>query len=166
MDEAAILTQNFGTLAEILQSVAVILGVCMTLAGLFQLKKHGEQRTMMSTQHSLTGPLMMLLAGSMLLILPSFIGAIVLSFFGTTEPGAYSGNVSSYSSLLPPILMFVRVMGVGAFIRGIVLLSRVGGQHNQPGQLGKALMHILAGVLCVHIMGTVTLLEDLLGLTN
>lgn len=166
VSEAAILTQNFTTLAEIVHSVAVLLGVCMTFSGFFQLKKYGEQRTMMSSQMSMAGPLMMITAGAMLLILPDFIGAMVLSLFGTTTPGAYSGGVFYYSTLIPPILIFVRVVGVGAFVRGIVLLSRVGGQQTQPGQLGKAMIHIFGGVLCIHIMGTVTLLESLMGLSN
>ena len=29
-----------------------------------------------------------------------------------------------------------------------------GGQGGQPGQLGKALIHLLGGILCVHIHGT------------
>ena len=66
---------------------------------------------------------------------------------------------------MPAILVFVRVVGIGSFIRGIVLLSRSGDhQRSQPGMLGKALIHILAGVLLIHIVGTMDLLEDILGL--
>ncbi len=164
--EAQVLSQNFTIIADIMETVAVLIGVCLMIGGIFQLKRYGESRTMMSGQHSIAGPLVMLVSGAMLLILPSFIGAAVLALWGTSSPLTYGGDSSGYSSLVPPILLFVRVIGVGAFIRGIVLLSRTGSQQSQAGSLGKALMHILAGVLCVHILGTIDLLEQILGLTN
>lgn len=166
MQFAQQLTANFATIAEILQSVAVLLGVIMTLSALFQLKKYGEQRTMMSSQHSIAGPLMMLVCGAMLLILPNFIGAILLSMFGSDTPGSYTGDTSGVGALINPILVLIRVVGIGAFIRGIVLLSRVGSQQTQQGTAGKALIHIVAGALCIHIMGTISLLENMLGLSN
>lgn len=165
-NEAALLTQNFQIISIIIENIAIIMGVGFTLAGLFQLKKYGESRTMMSQQHSIAGPLLMLLAGAMLLILPTFVGSMLLAFWGTSSPLSYSGGPAGYSSLVPPVLMFVRIIGVIAFIRGIVLLARSGGQQSQQGTFGKAMIHIFAGILCVHILGTMDLLEQLLGMTN
>ena len=164
-EEAWILTQNFQIIADILETVAVIMGVGLTLGGIFQLKKYGESRTMMSGQHSIAGPLMMLLAGAMLMILPTFIGSALLAFWGTASPLSVPGATSSsYGALETPIVIFVRVVGVGSFIRGIVLLSRTGGQQAQHGTLGKAIIHIFGGILCVHIIGTMDLLKQLLGM--
>lgn len=165
-NQASILIQNFQIIADILETLALIMGVALTLGGILQLKKHGESRTMMSSQHSMAGPLMMLIAGSMLMILPTFIGSILLSFWGTSSPLQYPQSLTDYNSLMDPVLMFVRIIGIGAFIRGIFLLSRTGGQQSQQGTLGKALIHIFAGILCVHIVGTVTLMEQILGMTN
>ena len=164
-NEASLLIQHFQIVAEILQSISILIGVGLTLGGLLQLKKHGESRTMMSSQHSLAGPLMMLVAGSMLMILPTFIGSALLAFWGGSNPLQHHTSSTS-SSLVVAVEMFVRIVGVGAFIRGIVLLSRTGGQQSQQGTLGKALIHILGGILCVHIVGTVGLLKELLGMTT
>jgi len=164
--EGALLTHNFQIIATILENVSVIMGVLFVLLALFKFKRHGESRTMMSHQHTIAEPLLMLLAGAMLLVLPAFIGSMLLAFWGTASPLQYSGGSHGYSSLVPPIILFVRIVGVGAFIRGIVLLSRSGGQQSQHGTFGKALIHIFAGILCVHILGTIDLLEQLLGIIN
>lgn len=166
MAEAAVLTSNFEIIADIVETVSVLIGLSLVIGGIFQMKRYGESRTMMSGQHSIAGPLMMLVAGAMLLIMPTFVGTAVLALWGTRSPLSYPGGPGGYDSLVPPILMFVRIIGVGSFVRGIVLMSRTGSQQSQPGALGKALIHILAGVLCVHIMGTIDLLEQLLGLSN
>lgn len=166
MSEASILTQNFGIIGTILQDMAIFLGVGMTLAALFQFKKYGEQRTMMSSQHSIAGPLAMLIAGASLLVLPTFIDTALYAFWKNSNPLTYSGDTSGWGSLVPPILMLVRLVGVGSFIRGIVMISRCGAQQSQPGQLGKAMMHIFAGILCVHILGTLHLLKNILGFTT
>ena len=162
--EAGILTHNFNIISEIMTSIALLMGVGFTLGGIFQLKKHAEQRGQGS--HSVVGPVMMLVCGAALSILPEFIGAGLLAFWGTKTPLAYQGGPSGYDALIPPILMFVRIIGVGSFIRGIVLLSKVGGQQTQPGTLGKAIIHLFAGILLVHILGTIDLLQNVLGLTS
>lgn len=163
MDEASVLTTNFNIIAEIMTSIALLMGVGFTLAGLFQLKKHAEQRSMMAS-HSISGPLILFVCGAALCVLPTFMGTALLTFWGTSTPLSYQGGPSGYGALIPPILMFVRIVGIGAFIRGIVLLSKTGAQQSQPGSFGKALVHLLAGILLVHILGTIELLGNILGL--
>ncbi|MCX7125752.1 MAG: type IV secretion protein IcmC [Gammaproteobacteria bacterium] len=166
MGEASILTSNFSVMAEIMETISIIIGVFMTFGAIIQFKKYGESRTQMSTQHSAAGPLVMLICGAMLMIIPTVVGTALLAFWGTNSPLAYDGGPAGYNSLIPPILMLVRLVGVGSFIRGIVILSKTGAGQQQPGTIGKGLMHIFAGILCVHIMGTVDLLDSILGLTN
>ncbi len=161
-----ILSQNFEYLARILQVIAIAIGLALFLGAFFKLKKYGEQRTMMSMQMTMAGPLLMIISGSALLILPTFIGTALLALWGNSNPLQYSGDTTGLGAFIPPILMFVRVIGVGSFIRGLVLLARSGDHQGQQGTMGKALIHILAGILCVNIVGTVDLLEALLGFTN
>lgn len=162
--EANLLTAHFNIIAEIMTSIALLMGVGFTLAALFQFKKHAEQRSMMS-HHSIAGPIILLICGAILCTLPAFMGSMLLAFWGTSSPLIYQGGPSGYNALIPPILMFIRIIGVGAFIRGVVILSRAGSQQSQPGTLGKALVHLLAGVLLVHILGTIELLKNILGIS-
>lgn len=151
------LTSNFVILSEIIQTVAVIIGVVLTIGGVFQLKKYGEMRSMMSHQMTLAGPLMMVVAGSALLSLPTIIRMTSLSLLGQDNPMSLPLE-STYD--IGPLLMFVRVIGVGSFVRGVVLLSRSGHQQGQQGTTGKAFIHIIAGVLAVHVVGTYDLLVN------
>ncbi len=111
----------------------------------------------MSHQLSLAGPLMMFVAGSLLLALPTFIKFSLLTFMGSDNP--MSLYVAGYN--VNPLLVFVRIVGIGSFVRGIVLLSRSGHQQGQQGTLGKALIHMGAGILCIHVVGTYQLLTSI-----
>ena len=79
----------------------------------------------------------------------------------------YTGVVgaSSWEQVIPPIVVFVRLIGVGAFMRGIVLFSRVGSEQSQHGAMSKSLLHVIGGVLCVNVVGTLELLKNILGYT-
>lgn len=159
-----LLIKNFTIIAQIMNVFAITAGVFLTFMAIMEFKKMGEQRSMMSQHHGAMKPMILLLTGAMLLILPSFTGTAMLAFWGHTSDMAYSGDTSGYASLGPAVLTFVRLIGLGSFIRGIILLSRAGGQQSQPGAVGKALIHIFAGVLCLHIVDTMSLLGSILGI--
>ena len=103
-----------------MQAIAIAIGIGLFLGGFFKLKKYGEQRTMMSAQMTMSGPLLMIISGSALLILPTFISTALLALWGNSNPLQYSGDTSGLGAFIPPILMFIRIIGVGSFIRGLV----------------------------------------------
>lgn len=57
MHHAHVMLQNIGQISEILNVVAIVMGIALVLGGIFQLKRYGEMRTQMSQQMSLFGPL-------------------------------------------------------------------------------------------------------------
>ena len=159
--QAQAMLHNLTTIANILNVIAILMGLSLFLAGLFQFKKYGEARSQMSSQHSIAGPLALITSGVFLLILPYTITTALLAFFGPgqTMPLQYQGNTTQDIDVyIPVVLMFIRLIGVGAIIRALVLCSKLGSQ-GQPGTLGKAMMHLLGGILCVHILGTIQLVE-------
>jgi intracellular multiplication protein IcmC len=161
------LMDNLGVITVIMQTLAILIGLTLFVGGMFQLKRYGEMRTMMSSQMSISGPLMTLLAGVAMLCSPLFMGTLLVSFWGPAGISdlPYEGDVSSgWAQFIEPVLMFVRIIGVYAFMRGFVMAAKTGSGHAQPGTVGKVLVHIFAGILCVHIMGTVKLIEGIFGL--
>ncbi len=160
-----LLMQNLGTIANIVQSVTVLMGVGLFMMGIFRLKRYGEMRTFMSHQMTIASPLLMMFGGIALLCLPLVLRTALLNFWSTSNPLHYEGPLSSWELLIPPIIVFVRLIGVGAFIRGVLLFSRCGSEQGHQGMMGRALLHILGGMLCVHILGTVRLLKEILGFT-
>ncbi|MCH9643677.1 MAG: type IV secretion protein IcmC [Gammaproteobacteria bacterium] len=163
--DPTIIGQNIATMGDILQSLSVFFGVCMCIGGFFKLKHYGESRTQMSQQQSLIAPVAFLMCGIGLLILPTVLGTFLNAFWQTSNPLTYGGlSWDSIDQYIPDVLIFVRVIGVAAFIRGIFHLSRAGGHQGQPGTIGKALMHIGAGILCIHVLGVVELIKSILDL--
>jgi len=157
------LMTSLGSIADIFQAISVGLGLALFMSGIFRLKRYGEARTFMSHQLTLAAPLMSLLGGVCLLCLPFFIQTVLLNFWDTTSPLRYLAPQGSFEQLIPPILMVVRLIGVASFIRGIILFSRTGREGSPPGNVGKALLHLLGGLLCVHILGTMHLIKQILG---
>jgi intracellular multiplication protein IcmC len=154
-------TQAFGYIGLILQAVSVIMGLGLFLIGILRLKKYGEMRTFASHQMSIWGPLMCMISGIMLLCLPVALKTAALGFWGHTNPMKYGDTENHF---LLGIILFVRIVGVLSFMRGVVLLSRTGQEHAQPGALSKAMVHMFSGLLCLYLKETAGLLGMLFGL--
>lgn len=154
------LMQSIGELGNIIGTVAILMGVSLVFAGIFKLKRYGEMRTMMSHQMTIAQPMMMLVSGAVLLALPLAIRTILLAFWSTSSPLAYHAQSATDALFIPPILMFVRLIGVIAFIRGWILISR-SGPNGQPGTFAKGLIHIISGILAIHILGVVQILKSI-----
>ena len=164
MDNSSILISNFTSLSYIIQAVMVMIGVCLIVTGLFKFKRYGEMRSMMSQQVTITGPLFCLLSGVILLIFPKFVHITMGMLWTNTNPLRYQDNDLSFSGYIQAIIIFVRIVGVVAFIRGVVLLSRFGQQGGQP-VLGRALIFLICGVLAIHIVGSVDLFQNFFDLS-
>lgn len=162
--QASVIMHNLGIIANTMSIIAIMLGLGLFLGGLLQLKRYGEMRTFMSHQMTIWAPMAMIFGGVMLLILPYTVTTSLRAFFGPgqTTPIAYVPTTTSgMDAYVPVILAFVRIIGVGAIMRSCMLFSRTGGQ-GQPGQIGKAMIHLLGGILCVHVLGTMHLIKYVL----
>ena len=159
--------QNILDAAQIVQDLAIISGIFLILGAIFKFKRYGEARSMMM-QQGVGAPLMMLLAGTILLSLPTFLETAVFNFWGDIQP--LDPNVPSWAESFGPgihaILMFVRFLGVVSFVRGVFQISKAGRESSQPGTLGRGLISIFAGVLMVHIVGFAQLLEQFFGVSS
>ena len=117
----------------------------------------------MSMHINILAPLSMMVASIFLLTFPQFLTTLIVSFWGVADPLPPGGPSSGYQAYYRPIVIFVRIIGVVSIMRGVILFSRAG-EQGQPGQIGKAGLHILGGLLCVHIMYTIDLLKTIFGL--
>lgn len=160
------LINNLETSTDIIQAFAIISGLTLFLMGLFKLKRYGEMRTFMSTQMTMAKPLMLIICGALLLWTPLLINTVVAAFWGANAVNQYPhSSIPQLQQMEDAITIFVRVIGVCAFLRGWIMLAKSGGEGQQPGVRGKALIHIFAGVLLIHIILTMDLLKQLMGFT-
>ncbi len=156
------LLQNILYLSEITQGIAVFLGITLMISCIFKLKKMAEQKGG-GQGGGMMAPMMMFFSASVLLALPTLISTTLVTFWGTASPLSYNTGTNGLDQMMEPILAFVRLLGVVAFIRGWLMLSKHTGEQSQPGQMSKSLMHIVGGVLCMHVVGSSYLVLNLMG---
>ncbi len=163
-----VMMENIGILARITQAIAIIMGLGLVIGGILKLKHYGEMRSMMSHNASVASSLAMLFGGVVLLMIPTMLSTALLAFWGTTNPLPFpTTGDPNVDAIMNTIIMFVRFLGVVSFIRGVLLLSKLGREGGQQhGGLGKGLIFIGAGVLCIHIVGAAQLIESILGFTG
>lgn len=166
---AGVMLHNLGIIANTMSVVAILLGLGLFIGGMFQLKRYGEMRTFMSHQMTIWGPGAMIFGGVLLLMLPFTVTTSLLAFFGPgqTLPLAYTPTSEhDFDVYVPVVLAFVRLVGIGAIMRACLLFSKTGGHGGQPGTMGKAMIHLLGGILCVHVLGTAHLLKYILDINT
>lgn len=141
------INNNIQFLANILHYFSVIAGIVMISAAVFKIKRYGEARTQMSIQHTLGPPLIMLAVGATL----CSIGTVIKVFSGIFWGAGIDSNTSLIGySMLQPIVMFIRLLGVGAFVRGCFSLAKY--HADQQGAIGRGLTYIISGCLLMHIV--------------
>ena len=70
-----------------------------------------------------------------------------------TEPNPYGylTEDNSWQQFMSVCYMVIQFIGVLAFIRGLVILSHVGGHGGHQGSLGRGLTHVIGGIFCINI---------------
>ena len=160
-----IMIKNLDLIANIIGTISILFGLGLTLSGFFTLKRFAEMRSFMSQQMTLWWPIMKIMSGSMLLILPTFIKTALYTFWGSSSPLTYHATANGWDSYIPVVLTFVRLIGIGAIVRAIIMFSRTGISGSPPGILGKSVVFLFAGIMLMHVVGVYQLLRNILDLS-
>lgn len=178
-NSAAILTNIAQTLAPVdrlITGAAYLIGISFAFKAIYTLKEYGESRTMMSGSRGMKEPVIYLMVSAILIYLPTAFKIILTTSFGYGSVLAY-GPISSGDSAIEslfgagsaigrPLTMIIQTIGLIAFVRGWILIARSASQGQQPGGMGKGLMHIFGGILAMNIVGTLEILDNTLYGTN
>lgn len=157
---------QLGPLYTLVVALAYVMGIWFISDSIHRLKKYGQQRTMMSTNASMAKPIILMVLGLALLYFPSFvnISTETLWVYGTsTSVLKYPDEPSSWDAFIHPLIDIIRLFGLIAVVRGVVILTRLASESVQPGTMGKGLMHIIAGTLAVNIVGTINVIKATFG---
>jgi intracellular multiplication protein IcmC len=149
-------------LVKLITGTCAFLGFCFALRAVLLFKEYGAFRTMQSSSTSLAKPMLNLIVAIGLLYFPTLFSMFFHSIYGSTgiEPPATTGN-TRWDDIVIGFGSFIQLMGLIGFIRGWILLTRIGDQGAQPGTLSKALIHIFAGILAVNFFGTWHMLQNI-----
>lgn len=160
------LSSTYPNLWRMATAIAYVMGFSFAMGAIYKLKVYGEARTMMSSHASLKGPIVYLVVAAALIFSPAAYQTLLLTTFGdpNTTPLSWGGSIKGWSQAgTEAMLGLIQVVGVIAFIRGWVLMARTAEQA-QPGTFGKAMTHIIGGLLAINIVGTKDILWNSLGL--
>ncbi|MBI5448090.1 MAG: type IV secretion protein IcmC [Gammaproteobacteria bacterium] len=161
------LAVSYNDIAKLVTAWAYITGAFFGVFAIFQFKVYGESRTMMSIQTNIFKPITYLLVSVALMYFPSTFKTLMMSTFGTPNlsplnwSGVTSVGVYGYKlAVTPALLGLMRLVGLVSFVRGWIMLVRIADQ-GQHGTFGKAVTHIVGGLLLINIVGTGKLLWNL-----
>ncbi len=154
------LQQSLVAIWTFLAALCYVLGVWFVGIGIMRLKQYGQMTVMMSTSASLAPTIAYVTVGIGMLYLPTLLDTLNITLwnYDFSSITAYPAT-SSFSDVMIPLTALLQVLGFIAFIRGWVMLAKLGGHSAQPGTLGKGVMHMIGGVLAMNITGTITMLH-------
>ncbi|WP_133127910.1 type IV secretion protein IcmC [Legionella nagasakiensis] len=166
------IANNMAPVQRMLTGAAYLIGLSFAFKAIYSLKVYGEARTMMSTNASMKEPLTYLLVAGIFIYFPTAFEIFLNSTFGYTNILAYAPINSSNQALDtlfgsnsvvgPPLAVIIRTIGLIAFIRGWILISRSASQGQPPGGTGKGMMHVFGGILAMNIVGTLQIINNTL----
>lgn len=163
------LSRTLGPVWYLLIAVCYVTGVWFMVLGFLKLKVYGQMTVMMMSQAEFTGPLLYIVVGTILVYTPTMLDVAVQTFWGysySQMPLDYGPSGGDWwVQVYHPVLLIMRVVGLISFIRGWMILSKAGGRAAQPGNFGKGLMHVIAGIFAINIVGTIRLFEATLGIS-
>lgn len=150
-------SMSYNALWQLATAFSYVLGFGLAFKAIYYLRVYGEARTMMTSQGNLKTPFMYLLISSFLIFLPTIYHVLLMTAFGTTStsPIDYSNVPAGMSPMfIKAFYGAIQLIGLFTFIRGWIMMIRVADQNNQPGTFGKAIMHVLGGLLAINVIGT------------
>lgn len=148
------IAKTMPSLLAMFTAAAYIIGFALVMKGIYRLKEYGEMRTTMSSQTNIWGAIITLVMGSLLIFIVSAYQIGLQTLFGDSSPLSYSSTSSSTDELVSSLVLIMQVVGIIAFIRGILLLNSAGSHSAQPGSIGKGLTFIIGGLLAINVYGT------------
>jgi intracellular multiplication protein IcmC len=155
---------SLDSIERLVTGAAYLMGLIYAFKAVYSMKAYGESRTMMSSNTSMKEPLINVIAAAGLLYLPSAVDVFMMTTFGSTNILSYDQldtDVAQYFTVAnggQALIEFLQIIGIIAFIRGWVLLARSASHAGQqPGLIGKGIIHIFGGVLLINIVETVNI---------
>lgn len=156
--------QNIPSLMRLVTAIAYVMGMYLIIDGIVKLKHVGEMRTQMSHEHHLTGPIVKIAIGAMLLYLPTSVQVGLSTFWTNPNPYGYVIQQDQWEQFINICFLVVQFIGTVAFIRGLVMLSHIGSQGGgHQNSLSRGLTHVIGGILCINIYQFIQVILNTIG---
>ncbi|VVC76681.1 hypothetical protein AQUSIP_20050 [Aquicella siphonis] len=153
-------------LTRMVTAIAYVMGMYMIISGVVKLKHVGEMRTQMSYEHSIAKPIVQISVGALLLYLPTSVQVGMSTFWTDPNPYGYVIQQDQWEQFINVCFVVVQFIGIVAFIRGLVMLSHLGGQGGHQNSLSRGLTHVIGGILCINIYQFLQVVLNTIGIQS
>ena len=168
------LASTFGSISFLVVTISQIIGLVLVFRGIAMYKIFATQSMASSQKGELAGPLVHIVVGVAMIYLGSTIDVSLETLFGSKEVAsandikAYlpAGTDDKWQALMAVLMKYFKLIGLLAFVKGWIILSKMGHAGAQPGSMGKGLTHIIGGVLLMNIVDTMKLLSCSFGFST
>lgn len=168
------LAGSFNSLVVLVRALSYIIGLTLIVRGVMMYRIFATQTMSSAQKGEIAGPLVFLMVGAFLLYFPSTLATSLTSVFGdnnvagSTELIAYKdlSGLQKWTAISDVVVKYMYLIGLIAFVRGWVILSKMGHSGAQPGSLGKGIIHVIGGVLLINVVKTFNVLATTLGYTG
>lgn len=159
---------------RMLLAFSFIIGIWFILKGLLKLKAFALPLTQTTQPGELSGPIMYLFIGAVLIYIPTSTDVLSATLFGSVPSlfgGGGSPNVyqlgsasaqlmgyasvsleSQWATLIDTVVYYMQFIGFLAFLRGWIILSHATQSHGQQDALVKGIIHIVGGILAINFL--------------
>lgn len=164
------LNNSLNQIWTMLIATCYLVGFSLTVASIYKLKKFGERTAFMHNSKGLLAPSAAFFIGMCLMYAPTFLKNLNQTIFAYPDPlNTLSWQQShagiDWADALAPMIGTIQVIGLIAFIRGMLLITKSTGEQPQPGAVSKGFIHVVGGVLAINITGTMDALAATFGLS-
>lgn len=166
------LSKTFSAISFLVVTIAQIIGVVLVFRGIAMYKIFATQSLSSAQRGELAGPFVHVVVGAILIYVGSSIDVSIETIFGST---ASEGDIKAYlppgtdekwQALLAVLVKYFKLVGLLAFVKGWIILSKMGHAGSQPGSMAKGLTHIVGGILLMNLVDTMRLLACTFGFTT
>jgi len=175
-------------LTGLLLAISFISGILMILRGLLLLKSFSMPLTQATKPGEISGPLVYIFVGTVLIYIPSSTDILSNTLFGvgvkSIFPGSHGGGTfvprlenmgkasdqimgyasisieSQWATLVDTIVLYMQFIGFLAFLRGWYIVAQAGQPGTQPGSITKGIVHIVGGLLAINFLPLVNAVHN------
>jgi intracellular multiplication protein IcmC len=171
------LSYSFDMLVQLIVAVSYITGLSLVVRGLMMYKVFATQTLSSAHKGEFAGPLVHIVVGAILIYFPSTLNTTLNTLFVGVDQNSLSTasqmigyqslqNDAQWTQIADVVVKYVKLVGLIAFVRGWVILSKMGHAGSQPGSIAKGIIHIVGGVLLINIVDTFRILAVTFGYTG
>lgn len=163
--------------------VSFVCGVFFILKALIMFRKFGTTAQMGAQGGEVGGPILYLIVGAILLYLPTSTNILMNSLFGSTQSIFGGGGINyqqlgtgqtllgytgsstlerQWADLANTLVLFIQLLGFLSFLRGWLIISKLGkpGGGGEQGGFAKGLTHLIGGIVAINFVGVMQIIKN------